>query len=144
MEYPDNEDYLYKEPEKWQYYHLRRQHLVFIISLSLLFAGVIIHLYHNHLRVNPSLEISIKQIEQPALKVNPNIAPWQELALLPGIGTAKANAIVSFRENQLKRFSSTNLENSSISIFKSPQDLNLVPGIGEKTIENISEYLLFE
>ena len=52
-----------------------------------------------------------------------NKAPVSELVKINGIGNAKAQAIVDYRE-----------QNGS---FKSVDDLTLVQGIGEKTLERL-------
>ncbi|WP_246258455.1 helix-hairpin-helix domain-containing protein [Kroppenstedtia pulmonis] len=62
---------------------------------------------------------------QEGEKVNINTAEAGELEELQGIGPAKAAAIIQYRE-----------ENGP---FQSPEDLLNVPGIGEKTLENLKE-----
>ncbi|MHB8811098.1 MAG: ComEA family DNA-binding protein [Desulfobulbaceae bacterium] len=57
-------------------------------------------------------------------KVNINTAPATELEALPGVGPAKAEAIVKYRE-----------ENGN---FKTVEDLKKVKGIGDKMFEKIS------
>ena len=57
-------------------------------------------------------------------KVNINTAGVAELEALPGIGQAKAEAIVKYREANGK--------------FKTPEDLMQVKGVGEKVFEKIS------
>ena len=56
-------------------------------------------------------------------KVNINTANVDELATLPGIGPAKAEAIVKYRKDHGK--------------FKKVEDLKEVKGIGDKIIEKI-------
>lgn len=58
-------------------------------------------------------------------KVNINTASVAELEALPGIGPAKAEAIVKYREANGK--------------FQKAEDLVLVKGIGEKLLEKISD-----
>ena len=75
-------------------------------------------------------------VERPAIRttVNPNLAPWWELAALPGIGESKARQIVAYREAHGERS----------PVFRTPADLEPVSGIGPKTIQRIARYLRFE
>ena len=57
--------------------------------------------------------------------VNINTAPAQELASLNGIGPAKAQAIVEYREKN--------------GPFKSVHDLAKVKGLGAKTVEKLGK-----
>jgi competence protein ComEA len=54
-------------------------------------------------------------------KININTASADELMHLKGIGEKKAQAIIEFRETK--------------GLFKQPEDLIKVPGIGPKTFE---------
>lgn len=60
-------------------------------------------------------------------KVNVNTADAAQLALLPRVGPSIAQRIVDFRK-----------ENGP---FKSPEDLMLVQGIGEKTYQLLKPYV---
>lgn len=57
-----------------------------------------------------------------------NTATEEELMQLPGIGLAKAKAIIAYREEH--------------GPFQRPEDLLNVAGIGEKTLEKLKPYLL--
>jgi len=59
--------------------------------------------------------------------VNINLATLEELQTLPGIGPSKAQAIITFRE-----------ENGS---YQTIDDLKLVGGIGDKTFEKLQEFI---
>ena len=59
--------------------------------------------------------------------VNVNSADTAQLALLPRVGPSVAQRILDFRK-----------ENGP---FKSPEDLMLVPGIGEKTFQLLKPYV---
>lgn len=63
-------------------------------------------------------------------KVNINTATVAELETLPGIGPAKAEAIVKYREAN--------------GNFKTSEDLVQVKGIGEKILAKISEEIEVE
>ncbi|MDY6065041.1 MAG: helix-hairpin-helix domain-containing protein [Finegoldia sp.] len=63
---------------------------------------------------------------QAGEKVNINTADIDKLKSLPGIGDSKAKKIIDFRENNQ---------------FKSIEDIKNVDGIGEKTFENLKDYI---
>jgi len=70
-------------------------------------------------------------------RINPNNAPVESLVRLPGLGIARAGAIVTYREN----FTGNN---AGTPAFQDCNDLQKVRGIGPKTVQNISERLKFE
>ena len=81
-------------------------------------------------------------VRQPAgveleSRINPNDAPAASLIRLPGIGAARALAIVAYREDFSKK-------DSNNPAFRNCDDLQKVKGIGPKTIQNMSEWLKFE
>ena len=61
-------------------------------------------------------------------KININHATVEELKTIPGIGPARAGAIVANREEQGR--------------FQSIEDLVRVAGIGEKTLDNMREFIV--
>lgn len=61
-------------------------------------------------------------------KVNINTADETELSTLPGVGPSKAQAIISYRD-----------ENGS---FQTIDDLKNVSGIGDKTFEKLKEFII--
>ena len=62
--------------------------------------------------------------------ININTADEKTLATLPGIGEAKAAAIVQYRKDN--------------GNFKSPGDIVQVKGIGEKVFEKLSKEITVE
>lgn len=68
---------------------------------------------------------------------DPNEAPVASLVRLPGIGLARAQAIVAYRQ-------AFAVENGGNPPFRSCSDLQKVRGIGPKTVQNISQWLKFE
>ena len=82
--------------------------------------------------------------------VDPNIAPWWELTVLPRIGETIARRIVRFRTSSASdplRVSGSSDDpdpNVDEPTFASPADLQRVRGIGPKTVERIAPWLRFE
>jgi competence protein ComEA len=69
-------------------------------------------------------------------KLNPNDAPEAALMMLPGVGPARAQAIISYRE-QFRQNGSGDLP------FQNCGDLDNVKGIGPATVSNMCEHLKF-
>lgn len=69
--------------------------------------------------------------------VNPNSAPWTSLIRLPGIGPARAAAIVAYRDGLIPQGRET-------VAFGGPEDLERVDGIGPATVEEIRPWLRFD
>lgn len=63
-------------------------------------------------------------------KLNPNTANVYQLAELPSIGPARADAIAEYRKGK-------------VNAFGNATDLEKVKGIGEKTAEKIKPWLKF-
>lgn len=73
-----------------------------------------------------ALAISLFSTAVLAEKVNLNQANVETLQYIPGIGPGKSADIVKFREE--------------FGNFKSYEDLLQVPGIGEKSLEDVKKY----
>lgn len=82
---------------------------------------------HRRMAAAQPINILPGDAEAYRLRVDVNTASWRELAALPGIGEAKAKAIVAEREAH--------------GVFSSTSDLDRVPGIGGKTIGELSRYI---
>ena len=81
---------------------------------------------------------AVGQEEEPAVdapageqtnndKIKINTASSDEMTQLPGIGPAKAEAIIAHRDNH--------------GLFQTPEDLLEISGIGEKTLETLIEHI---
>jgi competence ComEA-like helix-hairpin-helix protein len=70
-------------------------------------------------------------------KINPNIAPSVSLLRLQGVGSSRAEAIVTYRENFVEK-------GRKGPAFQDVNDLQKVRGIGPRTAQNISQWLKFE
>ena len=69
----------------------------------------------------------------PTLKLDPNTAPWEELACLPQLGPSIAKRIVAYRKD--RQAAGTHRP------FATEADLDKVTGIGPRTLEEIRPYL---
>jgi len=65
----------------------------------------------------------------PGARVNINAASADELARLPGVGPAKAKAIVEYRSEEP---------------FRKPEDLRKVKGIGDKLYDRLKDQIMVE
>lgn len=61
---------------------------------------------------------STQQVQVAATKVNINLANFDQLVSLPGIGKVKAQAIINYRKD--------------VGVFKSVEDIQNIKGIGVK------------
>lgn len=66
-------------------------------------------------------------------KINPNTASIESMMRLPGIGPARAGDIVEYRSNCQDR-----------KAFENADDLQVIKGIGPKTVEKMEPWLCFE
>ena len=71
--------------------------------------------------------------------INPNVAPWWELAVLPRIGRVTAGEIIRYRVSA--RAGATAQDNGPA--FQCPADLDRVRGIGPVTLQRIGPYIDF-
>lgn len=109
--------------------HINWRFFIFGFLLGILFSGIFLLLNNksftaSHNRVllpaqsyNDELQIEDKNISIEG-KININKATAEELMTLPGIGPAKASAIVLFRERY--------------GAFENVEELLYVPGIGKE------------
>lgn len=83
----------------------------------------------------------IQVVAGPGLQVdsrlNPNVASPAELGRLPRIGPALAGRIVAYRQERLTTMP------AGQAVFRRPEDLQAVKGIGPKTVEQLRPYLKF-
>jgi len=71
--------------------------------------------------------------DQLHLRIDPNRASAAELELLPRVGPRLADKITAYRNSV-----------ASQPAFRTPEDLDRVPGIGPRTIELLRPHLIFE
>lgn len=71
-----------------------------------------------------------------ANRIDPNTADEAALVTLPGIGPARAQGIIAYREAFARR-------NPSRPAFRRAEDLLYVDGFGHSMVEQLREYLIF-
>lgn len=77
-----------------------------------------------------------ERADELANQIDLETADWATLAVLPGIGPAKAKDILAKRDE-------LHLRNPNTRAFNTPEDLYRVKGIAATTVEKIRPYLLF-
>ena len=115
----------------------RRRDIVLWILLIVLAGSLFYCATENRYKVNNGLEINDKEVNRLADKINPNTASWASLARLPGIGPGRAKAIIKYRNMWKKN------EPGNKIAFRECNDLCRIKGIGQKTVEQIKDYLIF-
>lgn len=121
----------------------RREHHVMLVLVALFFTGLGIHQFRRNQPYQPvvsgpavshrpgELALELPSESEASLReavvqglIDINLAPAALLEELPGIGPAKAAAIVQYREQN--------------GPFRHVGELTRVPGIGEKTLESLA------
>jgi competence ComEA-like helix-hairpin-helix protein len=110
----------------------------FCFLISILISIVIVGLFVVPYLAGPSKHPATAGKNEIFLaeRINPNYASVASLARLPGVGMARAEAIVAYRND----FAAANNKKA----YQNYKDLENVRGIGPKTTQKISEWLKFE
>jgi competence ComEA-like helix-hairpin-helix protein len=109
----------------------RPQRGVLIAFVLILSSVLLARLYFNRAYVsNPQPQRSSRH-DELADRLDPNVATWQELAVLPQIGEKRAKEIVAYRESR------------KAPVFATAEDLLRVKGIGAATVATLRPHLTF-
>ncbi|HUB27276.1 MAG TPA: helix-hairpin-helix domain-containing protein [Tepidisphaeraceae bacterium] len=73
----------------------------------------------------------------PPTLIDPNTAPAAVIETIPGIGPARADALIAYRDDFVSR-------HPGALAFRQADDLMMVKGIGPATMEKMEPYLIFE
>ena len=106
----------------------RVQRLGFVVAAGICFLLGAVFAGQYYMRSCGSFDVQIES------RVNPNTAGAGSLVRLPGIGPARAEAIIKYRDT---------FAEGQVA-FTCVADLQNIKGIGPKTAESIGEWLVFE
>ena len=96
------------------------------INLSKKVADELVIIIYSKEQINNDNPYEIQETTTNSNLISLNNATVDELMSLPGIGQAKASAIIKYREN---------------NAFKSIEDIKNVSGIGDSVFEKIKDYI---
>lgn len=86
----------------------------------------------------PDSHAAKRNVRAILTRIDPNTATLAELSTLPGIGETKAQCIIAFRESH------RGIASQNEAVFRRPQDLAGVKGIGPRTVEKLRPWLRFD
>ena len=107
--------------------------IAFVLILSTV---LLVRLYRDRMYVADPPPPRAQRHEELADRIDPNVATWQELAVLPQIGEKRAKEIIAYREAFVAR-------QPDRVAFARPQDLTNVKGIGDAVVETLRPHLMF-
>ena len=107
--------------------------IAFVLTLSL---ALLIRLAVNRHYVSDPPPAESTRYDQLIDRLDPNVASWQELAVLPQLGEKRAKEIVAYRE----QFRADRRGNVA---FRKPEDLLVIRGIGVAMLTTLRPYLTF-
>jgi hypothetical protein len=81
----------------------------------------------------PTTGVRAAEVED---KLDPNTATAADLAAIAGLGETRAHQIVEYREEASRHRPGT-------AVFRSPDDLLAIKGIGVGTVKNMEPFLVF-
>jgi DNA uptake protein ComE-like DNA-binding protein len=109
---------------------------VLLALIVILCVALAARLYFNRSYISDPQPTRPARFDDLADRLDPNIAGWQSLAVLPQLGEKRARDIIDYRE----RFAR---QHPNQPAFKRPQDLLYVKGIGVAMLETLRPYLQF-
>src|SRR5687767_1532897 len=109
---------------------------VLIVFVLILCSVLLICLARDRMYVSNPPPPRAERYDELADRIDPNVATWQELAVLPQIGEKRAKEIIAYREGFVAR-------KPYRPAFERAQDLMEVKGIGPALLETLRPHLEF-
>lgn len=109
---------------------------VLIAFVLVLAAVLLVRLARDRMYVSDPPPPRAPRYDELADRLDPNVATWQELAVLPQIGEKRARDVVAYREAFAVR-------RPGGVAFAELKDLEDVKGIGPALLETIRPHLMF-
>jgi DNA uptake protein ComE-like DNA-binding protein len=107
--------------------------IAFVLILSTV---LLIRLAVNRHYVSDPQPVRPDRHEELADRLDPNVASWQELAVLPQLGEKRAREIVAYRDQ-------FRADRRGGAAFSKAEDLLVVKGIGVALLNTIRPHLIF-
>ena len=107
--------------------------IAFVLILSV---ALSIRLLLNRRYVSDPQPTRPDRFDELADKLDPNLATWQELAVLPQLGEKRAKEIVAYREQ-------FRADRRGDTPFRKPEDLLVIKGIGVAMVNTVRPHLIF-
>ena len=114
---------------------LSAQILICTLLAALLLCALVAR-YLRPLVLGDEIGVEPARVAQVEHRLDPNAADWPELANLPGVGEALAKRIVEYRRGRQKA-------TGAAIVFRRPEELQAVRGIGPKKLEAMTPHLRF-
>ena len=93
-------------------------------------------LYHNPVTIPDPQSPQGDRYADLADRIDPNAAEVADLATIPGLGTKRARTLVEWRTAAQRR-------DGQAVVFRRPEDLYKVRGIGPSLVDQMRPYLIF-
>ena len=119
--------------ESWGWTRRERRGLGMLLFLLVGFLGV--QYWRRPYGLGDGVRVEEGAVMLPQ-RVDPNVATAEELARIPHVGEALAGRIVAYREAR-KGTAAGGV------VFRRVEDLDAVPGIGKKLVEELGAFMVF-
>lgn len=113
----------------------QRRAVMLLIGALVIFLAA--RLTRHRLYLPDPLPAAGPRASELADRIDPNTADWPTLAALPMLGPSRAKQIVAYRDEQLAA------RHASGPVFRKPDDLLAVKGIGVAIAQALEPYLIF-